>query len=372
MTEKGTIRRVFPGGNTSCGFYSFYDYILPQEEAQRIFIIKGGPGVGKSTFMKRIADKMVDMGYDVEYEQCSSDNDSLDGILIPSIKVALFDGTAPHIVDPKNPGAVDEIINLGEYWNESRIAMARSEVLSVNKRTGKYFKTAYSLLKEAKVAYDEWKGYVEECKNMAEYNKILTMFLKNVFEGAPSNYDSAPKNRHLFASAITPGGFKNYIDTLIKPGMKVYALEGEPGTGVKEIIGRAAQTAFEMGMFTEQFHCPFEPEKLDMVIIHDIDTVIINTSRPFHYDIACMDNLNLKETINLNQCVKEDALSQYKPELEGAKARFYSLIDKAVEYLSKAKALHDTMEKYYVSSMDFDKISKKRLETLERILQYTK
>ena len=102
--EKGRIRHMFPGGNTSEGFYSYYDYVLPQERAERIFILKGGPGVGKSTFMKKIAEEMLNRGYDVEYMHCSSDPSSLDGIVVPAKNVAVIDGTAPHVIDPKNPG----------------------------------------------------------------------------------------------------------------------------------------------------------------------------------------------------------------------------------------------------------------------------
>ena len=94
---KGRIKQVFPGGNTSQGFFSYYDYILSQEEATRIIILKGGPGVGKSSFMRKIALEMVNRGYDVEFMHCSSDNGSLDGVVIPAIKVALMDGTAPHV-----------------------------------------------------------------------------------------------------------------------------------------------------------------------------------------------------------------------------------------------------------------------------------
>jgi hypothetical protein len=43
---------------------------------------------------------MLEKGYDVEFHCCSSDNDSLDGIVIPSIRVAMLDGTAPHGVVP--------------------------------------------------------------------------------------------------------------------------------------------------------------------------------------------------------------------------------------------------------------------------------
>ncbi|SHK14198.1 hypothetical protein SAMN02745975_03743 [Geosporobacter subterraneus DSM 17957] len=95
MDKKGKIKRVFPGGNTAKGFFSYYDNIIGKE-ANRLFIIKGGPGVGKSSFMKKIGYEMTEKGYDVEFHQCSSDNGSLDGVVIPALKVAIIDGTAPH------------------------------------------------------------------------------------------------------------------------------------------------------------------------------------------------------------------------------------------------------------------------------------
>jgi MoxR-like ATPase len=99
MAKQGSIKEVFPGGNTYKGFHSFYDYIISTEEANRIFCIKGGPGVGKSSFMKAIAREFVELGYDVELHHCSSDNNSLDGVVIKQAKVALLDGTAPQRVD---------------------------------------------------------------------------------------------------------------------------------------------------------------------------------------------------------------------------------------------------------------------------------
>ena len=132
-------RSFYPGGNTSYGFYSFYDFII-DKDATRIFIIKGGPGVGKSSFMKSIAKTMLEKGFDVEYHNCSSDNNSIDGIVIPALKVALIDGTAPHIVDPKFPGAVDEIVNLGEFWNEKGLIANKEEILRATQKASRFFK----------------------------------------------------------------------------------------------------------------------------------------------------------------------------------------------------------------------------------------
>jgi len=86
----GKARHYFPGNNTPEGFFSYYHYILRQREAEKIWCIKGGPGVGKSTFMRRIGENMLLEGHDVDFLHCSSDNDSLDGIVLRDLKISLI------------------------------------------------------------------------------------------------------------------------------------------------------------------------------------------------------------------------------------------------------------------------------------------
>ena len=64
---KGHIRNIFPGGNTPQGFYSYYNDILPQRKAEKIFCIKGGPGTGKSTLMKGVGRHFSEQGEDVAF-----------------------------------------------------------------------------------------------------------------------------------------------------------------------------------------------------------------------------------------------------------------------------------------------------------------
>ena len=65
-------KHYFLGGNTSKGFYSLYRSILSQDEARRIICIKGGPGTGKSSLMKKVGNLFFEKGYNVEYHHCSS------------------------------------------------------------------------------------------------------------------------------------------------------------------------------------------------------------------------------------------------------------------------------------------------------------
>ncbi|WP_430871687.1 hypothetical protein, partial [Escherichia coli] len=110
----GKILNFFAGGNTARGFYSLYDSSL--QGLSRLFILKGGPGTGKSSLMKKIGNEWREKGYDVQFLHCSSDNKSIDGVLIPKLNAGIVDGTAPHVIEPKAPGAVEEYVNLGEAW----------------------------------------------------------------------------------------------------------------------------------------------------------------------------------------------------------------------------------------------------------------
>ena len=148
----GKTRKMFPGGNTANGFYSFFDYIIPND-VNRIFCLKGGPGVGKSSFMKKMAKEFTKMGYDVELHYCSSDPSSLDGVVIKGLNVVMIDATAPHTVDPKIPGAVDEILNFGEFWDVDKIEKNREEIASCNSDISECFKRAFRFLKSEEPIY---------------------------------------------------------------------------------------------------------------------------------------------------------------------------------------------------------------------------
>lgn len=363
----GKLREFFPGGNTSYGFYSFYDFII-DKDATRIFVIKGGPGVGKSTFMKVIGQSMLEKGFDVEFHNCSSDNNSIDGVVIPALKIALIDGTAPHIVDPKNPGAVDEIIHLGDYWDEKGLRASKAEVLQSNARVGRLFKIAYSSLKEAKVIHDEWESYITESMDFAPVNKITRYVANEVFADVEPNYSRVAKARQLFGSAITPQGPVNKLDSILIDVENVYVLRGEPGTGKSTFIEKMLARAQEMGIDTEVYHCPLDPYKIDFLVIPKLKVAFINGTEPLKVDLSKFTTTE----IDFDQFLDSDTLDIYEKELEDCKERFWEAYNRAIYYISEAKKVHDEMEEYYIPNMDFTAINAKRDETLQRILQYAK
>lgn len=362
MSEKGFIKRVFPGGNTSMGFYSFYDQIITPD-ATRVMVIKGGPGVGKSTFMRRIGEAMVERGYDVEFHHCSSDNNSLDGVVIPAMGAAIIDGTAPHVVDPKYPGAVDEILYLGEFWDERSIKTHREEIINLTKEISRTFARAYRFLQAAKMIYDDLEAANREALDIGKANKEAERIVKEILNGEPISA-TVGRDRHLFASGITPDGMVNYLETIIGPCKKKYVIEGSPGTGKSTLLKKVATAALERGHYVEMYHCPLNPEKIEHVVMPGLSVALTKSIEPHTYEPGSDD-----EVIDMNRYLDPSVVSKNEDLVEQNQKIFDELFQRAISFIGRAKDYHDILETYYVESMDFAAIDRLREKIVSRLLE---
>ena len=109
-SEEGRNWMRFLGAATHLGSMDVVPEIT-QSLARRIFI-KGRPGTGKSTFLKKIRAAANEAGWDTEEYRCAFDPNSADMVVIRGLGLCLFDSTAPHEHFPERPG--DEILDLYE------------------------------------------------------------------------------------------------------------------------------------------------------------------------------------------------------------------------------------------------------------------
>lgn len=353
------VKNYFPGGNTPQGFYSFYNY-LPYQ-TKKTYIIKGGPGTGKSTFMKRMGKELLDKGYDMEYHWCSSDNNSLDGIVCPQLKVAVFDGTAPHMNDPVNPGAIEEIIYLGEYWDNTKLEDNKKNIIALHHTIKMRFRQVYKYLEAAKLFYDEVKGYYQKAADINKLNNQISEILEKLSPETKFNYNPG---RHLFGSAITPNGSVNYFDNLTEDIKTRYILKGNPGSGKSIIIKEIAAQIAKYGYYITHLHCAVEPENLDAVIIPALDTAIINCTPPHAPEL-----IKEKDTvITLDDMLDQQYINHFNNEISDTMQLFNDMMNRAYHYLNLAKDAHDKIEKYYIDAMDFDKLEIRRKKLMQIIL----
>lgn len=353
--RRGRIRNIYPGGNTSLGFYSLFESAL--EGLKRIIIIKGGPGTGKSTLIRNIGLAMVDRGYDVEFLNCASDNGSLDGVIVPSGSVAVVDGTAPHVIDPKYPGAVDEIVNLGDHWNERHLRKHRREIIETTTVIGSLFAQAYEHFKQAKEIEEEWEKLISCSMNFQAVDSLTDKLIGEIFQ-------VAPRVRHLFAGALTPEGATNFIENLTEDCERRYILKGSPGAGKSTLINKVAQAAVARGYSVDLFHCAFDPQSVDMVIVHGLRTAVIDGSSPHEFEPkqAC------DYVIDLMQFADMKVLEACKDEVTAREAQFAEALGEGLEKIGQAKEAHDHLETFYIEAMDFSGVEDTGLRVLEKVL----
>ncbi len=271
--------------------------------------------------------------------------------------------TASHVVDPKNPGAVDEIIHLGDFWNERSLRANKEGILSDNKEVGRLFARAYRYLKAAAALYEDTSVINSRAIDDAKVNIVSSKTIDHLFSSYSTSIKEGRK-RMLFASAITPEGLKNHLESILTT-KKVYVLKGDPGTGTERLLDKIAVTACEKGFDTELYFCPLNPSRLEHLVIHGLD-VSFTTANDYH-----QANVDYCASINLNEYLDKSVIDTHKEVLEYNKSEFNALLDRAIMTISNAKAIHDHMETYYIPNMNFDEIQDCWESTMARILEYS-
>lgn len=346
----GNSRHFFPGGNTCYGFHSFYHY-LAKPSVLRKFILKGGPGVGKSTLMKQIGDHFLKQGCDVEFHWCSSDADSLDGIVIGQHQVCFLDGTAPHIVDPQYPGAVDEIINLGQHWQQDIISAQRDNIIRLTDRIAFCFERAYHRLQESQLALQEWSSYYGRIRNEKAVSRNIAA-LGNDFLQSTMPADTSDI-RHLFPGAISPTGPVLKANGVLVKDTALFAIKGSPGSGVKDLFAHVLQMIQLNGIRAEIMHNPFDPAQIDLIFLPDYNRALAHISDLLFPYAEQLSGYRFRRQLDFDQLLPVDSINPYAKRIALARGRLENGVAEAVEWIELAKQVHDELEQIYVSAMNY-------------------
>ena len=148
----------FLGTTTPAGFKGYFEP-LRQEPGMQMYLIKSGPGCGKSTLMKRLAVKAEQKGEPIQRIHCASDPDSLDGVIFLDKRAAIVDATAPHVMEPDAPGAEEQVVSLYHTLDADALHAHADEVkrlfaqnTALRSRAARYIASAGSLLLDSRRA----------------------------------------------------------------------------------------------------------------------------------------------------------------------------------------------------------------------------
>lgn len=329
-----TGQHIFAGNNTSHGFVNFFQSIFNPYRSEKIYILKGGSGVGKSSFIKKFAKKIESNHHDIEYIHCSSDEKSLDGIWIPYYKIGVLDGTAPHTIDPVIPGAVDIIINLGDYLDQRLLKNQKQDIINITKSKSSCYKSAYGYLEAAGILQLEYNRQMYQTIHQPAYEEFKKQLIERIFK--QEVIESNGFSRKLFAQAYTPSGYIDYSSTLYN-NKQVWALIGNSERIASDVLSDVVKKAQDHGYQVDEFFNPLLPDIRNHIYIYNLNLLITNTTQ---------DSIEFHEKYYIDQYINPI-------EYDNNRLLQEQLLESGIQHLAKAKEYHSQLEDIYVHAMNF-------------------
>lgn len=350
-----SLKKYFLASNSCEGFVSYFDTSYDPNDGWKAYIIKGGPGTGKSTFMKRVAKACLDRGYRPHICPCSSDPDSLDLVVVPKIKTVIMDGTAPHTTDPKYAGAVENILNFGEFWDAEKLSSKQSEIIAVtnnnkvlHKTASIYLLTAGNLLKD---------NFLREQKAINE-----TKIKDYAFKICRKNIKGRGKKSEekvRFLSAVSPQGVVSYPETIFKYTDTPLIIKDFYGAVSNEILKEVRLFALNKGFRVLSFKNSFLPQYLEHIVIPALNFAVVTENNFIHFNCDA-------RRVHFERFLDKDKLNLKRFKYNKKAAN--ELLNSAVDTLKLAKRVHDDLEKFYIDAIDYSKLDDFTNEFIERIL----
>ncbi|MBQ8182690.1 MAG: hypothetical protein IJ025_02170 [Clostridia bacterium] len=350
MTKTILPVSFFLGANNKIKYCSlFNDLYDPYEKGCRI-ILKGGPGTGKSTLMKKVAERFDKKGCFTERGFCSADPNSLDAVFVPEADFCIFDGTSPHILEPTLPGVSEHIVDLGVAWDRSFLREHINEIGELTRSNKLQHKKVAEFMK---VASQIETQAVLICADFTDTDKVqryAKRLANRLIPSQKSNEKGQMKKR--FLSAVSPDGIIVQHDTVVALSETIVSIEDEFSAVSPYIAEYVCNYAVEKGYDVYACYCPLFPEyKIEHIIIPELKTTVF-TRNSYHYSID-----DGSQKIHASRFYDKASFEKNKEKLVFMKKAKRELIDEAVRKLSIAKDIHDRLEDYYIKATDFDVIN---------------
>ena len=327
----------FAAANSADGFYSRFPALFDPAcgRWQKIYIIKGGPGTGKSSLMKRAAEYAEERGYPVERYYCSADPRSLDGIRIPACGIAMLDGTAPHTVDPAYPGAVEEILNMGMFFDVRALRDKTEEICALCAEHAGYHAGARRYLRAAGAVRENLLTLLSDAFLPEKAAGAAARIVKTIPQEREPVYDMQ------FVTAISVQGIV-HLPTAEEVGVCIPVTDGGRAARFFDALTDAAE---QRGVSYVRYASPLRPTETEGVYFPGIDTVYM-TDR---YGTA-----SESRALNTARFYDAEKLSAIRSRVRFARACEETLLEGACEALRAAGQVHDRLETHYIAAMDFD------------------
>lgn len=346
-------KTFFASSNSANGFQSYFDLIYNPKTLEKIYVIKGGPGTGKSHLMRKIGETFENTK-SVEYFLCSSDPNSLDGIIIDG-KIAIIDGTAPHSVEAKYPGAVEVIADTAKGIKDSLVKY-RQEIFELNDSKSRLYKSAYSYLKSAGELKREYVKTISQNYYVDKLDAAIARFFKQNITRREKYSETI-----RLTEGITPQGIYSTgsFEQMAKKKCILINADGFDAIIYNSFINRAK----DYNLKTLMSFDPLLPYVINGLYFPEEGLSVTGYLSDIHGEI----DYDKYKVFNAERFIDNAVIADNRAKLRFSLKCRKAIISEAIGYLKEASKVHLSLENIYKENMDYNIVQGLATQIVEEI-----
>ena len=324
----------------------FFRGVDPTDKEYYTYILKGGPGTGKSGLMKKIAERFAKTEK-VTCFYCSADPESLDGVRLHKSKVMIVDGTPPHVSEPQFPGVRQEIVDLGQFWDKSILNENREEIIKGIEQNKSMSDAAANYSKALGLICDDTYARAEGLVDRQGLKEAAESFCDSLLKGRKKRSVKGKQTvRHL--SAMTKCGYMTMPDAA-ESCHRLFILDDELFAASSMFIDYIAARAMEYGFDIKLSPCILFGKPIsEHLLIEEMDVALM-TSNPLTQIVN-----EKADYIDCSRYYDKEQMKSHEKHFAKNHSLMNTLLDETREMLENVNRIHDEIEQYYTDAMDFD------------------
>lgn len=334
-------RRYFAASNSCEGFRNYFGECFSPRRVDRLYVVKGGPGTGKSHLLRAVARRARGEGYDVTEYLCSSDPSSLDGILLRAEgrpTLGLLDATPPHVTEPTLPGVREELVDLGRFWDASCLRAEGESIRALTEAKEAAYDRAYDYLRACGALEEAAHRLTKPCVRWEALAGLAARLTRRLPTG--EGYDPLPALRR----SVGMTG-ETCLHTFEWEAESLLAVEDYYGLGAY-LAALVLERVKDRRLRVLLSHDPVCPDKADGLLLPESGLcLLVGDAEP----PATLPT----RVLSLRRYADPAALREVRPELRRLTALRQEMKEGALSALASAAEAHFALETIYKTAMDF-------------------
>lgn len=362
MSEK--VSHYFARGNTAHGAHFLYKTAF--QGLDKVLVLTGPSGTGKSTSIRNLADSLLDRGQHVQCFHSPLRPDELDGIIATDLKVGIVDGQACEW--SLGSGAGETLVfDFGAALDNRGISTENlGTIEDLKGQLIDAYSNAYKAFATALRIHDEWEKLYIESMDFEKADQIAQELIQELYAGHENGTPAT--GRHLFFGAATPKGAFDFIQSLTAQLNRRIFIKGRPGSGKSTLLKKLAAAAEKEGIDVQVYHCGFDPNSLDMLIFPKLSTAIFDSTAPHEY-FPDRDGDEILDMYERAMIPGTD--EKYAAEIAEIKQRYSAKMKEATSHLAAAEAIDSQIKSFYTAATNFSVVEKLRLQLQSELMNHS-